>query len=268
MPEWITSGRRDVFSPGAAGEEPSLHINWDDGSLTKLKGNEALANYGGPEGVKFRNENPIDAERLKVRGPNDPRFTWAHKAGLALRNAIMDPDTAYHRMLNNGALTGGAAGGAAGLLGGILANWISDAATDGLGFGPRSVDYRLVGPALGAAIGAYAGHKHASNPLEKSSAMFVDPRNFILEKLQSANDVSASDKVKLAAAIRRMDRMQADRLAKQLRSVLGFSVGAVIARALGMSLGGALFGGIVGLMGSGLLSSMRNQQANRARMFL
>lgn len=264
MPENITAARRETFTPGTSTSKPKLRITWNDGRYRDLEGNEALANYGGPEGVRYQTEYAADAARNRLTGPTDPRGTTAHNFGLALHNIIKDPNSYYHRYMSNGPVAGAIPGAAVGLLGGLLANWISDAASERAGFAPRRIDHRWLGAALGAALGGYAGHKH----LEKKSAMFVDPRNAILEKLQSANDVTTSDKVKLAAAIRRMDYASANRLATKLRSVLGFGVGAIIARALGMSLGGALFGGIVGLMGSGLLSSINNAQKNNARLFL
>lgn len=272
MPEWITNGRRESYNPGLDGKKPKLKLYWNDGRSSKYEGDAALANYSGPEGQKFREEHPALAIKFKRNGPADPRDSFAHKLGVGARDALRSGNSFYKYYMSHGPVAGGAAGGLAGYLGGALANVLSDAATDKLGYGERPMDYSWVGTALGTLIGAYIGHKHKENPelkgLLKSSAMFVDPRNFILEKLQSANDVSASDKVKLAAAVRRMDKYQADRLARQLRSILGFGVGNVIARALGLSLGGALFSGIVGVIGSGMLSSARNNQQNYAKLFL
>lgn len=173
------------------------------------------------------------------------------------------------RLLNHGPAVGGTAGAAIGLGTGALADWILDK----INGGPRdsAIDLKLVGALAGGGIGATLGHyrkkynvknidedRVPTQYIAKSAAMYNDPRNVILEKLQGATDIGFAEKAKLAAAVRSMDRSQAQQLASMVRAALGFGVGALIARYLfGMkSVRGTMFGGIIGVLGTGLYKQL------------
>ena len=254
MSSWTTKDRTDILSLGEDGT-PKLEIRWANGVKDNYEGDAAIANYRGPEADAWKDANPEVTAFYKTDKPNDIRSRTAYKWGQKAREFMTTPGP-IGDIMNNGPIPGAALGGGAGLLGGILANWLSDLYSDHLGGGERGMDYKWLGGAAGAALGAYLGHKRKG--LHKEAAMFVDPRNFILEQLQSATDVGMGDRIRLAAAVKNMSRDQAEQLARKVRSALGFGVGAIISRFVGASLGGTLLGGMLGVIGSGALSNLYN----------
>jgi hypothetical protein len=88
----------------------------------------------------------------------------------------------------------------------------------------------------------------------KKSSMWQDPRNYILEKLQGAHDISMADKAILASKVRNMNSSEASDLEKLVRSALGIGVGAIIARFLGAGDFGTVVGGLLGAGAAGAMN--------------
>lgn len=99
--------------------------------------------------------------------------------------------------------------------------------------------------------------KHAS--VEKKAAMYHDPRNFILEKLQRDNELSMADKATLAGRIRNMSLGEASQLETLVRGALGIGVGAIIARFFGLGLLGTIAGAGLGAWASTRFSERKPQ---------
>lgn len=197
-------------------------------------------------------------------GTNDYRSTLSYQVGSGLRKSLTDPNspTAFGKLFNT-PVTATLGGAGIGLGLGVLGSWIGkkfklvDEETDTLWPG-------LIGAAAGAGLG-YLSNKHSlfSNQslpgfMQKKSSMWEDPRNFLLEKLQRANDVNAIDKAILAGKIRSMDSYSATNLEKLVRGALGIGVGAIIARFFGLGAMGTIFssmGGIYAMNAAGVGNS-------------
>lgn len=222
-------------------------------------------------------------DKLIDFSPEDPRHNnIKYKARKIFENIIDSPyPTFVGRILNKGPLHGGVAGGGAGFLAGAIA----DTVLDKINGEPRNplIDLKLIGTIGGAGLGAALGFvrkKHdaansltfknndpslyindlvkSSNYIEKRAIMYKDPRNYILERLQSATDVGFAEKAKLAGAVRNLDNNRASELAKIIRASLGFGIGALISKFLfGMtSTRGTVLGGLIGLIGTGLFNNL------------
>lgn len=205
-----------------------------------------------------------DSSSLYSPGTNDYRSTYSYQIGTALRKGLTDPNnpTAFGRLFNT-PMTATLGGAGIGLGLGVLGSWLGkkfglvDEETDTLWPG-------LIGAAAGAGLG-YFTNKHSlySNQpvpefMQKKSSMWQDPRNFLLEKLQRANDVNAIDKAILAGKIRSMDSYSATNLEKLVRGALGIGVGAIIARFFGLGAMGTIFssmGGIYAMNAAGVGNS-------------
>lgn len=239
--------REEIYTPGP---DPKLEMRFNNGNNVTLTGDRALANAS--EASSWQAANPTQAALMKYR-EGDVRETLPYRLGNMGRRFAFDPEpTLYGRIMNQGPIAGGALGAGTGLLAGLLGGWLKQKIT---GSGSPS-NWGAVGALAGGALGALSGHirKDAST---KSAAMYRDPRNFILEKLQSATDVSFSEKAKLAAAVHKLDYNTAQRLADAVRAAVGFGVGALISKFIfGASGSGVLFGGLAGVLGSALLSQI------------
>lgn len=243
----------------------ALTKTWSDGTVDKYTGLDALANHDSPERNLYRRLEPGDSFS-RLRRHNDYRNSLAYKAGAGLRNYANSKDrNMFSRLMGDNALQAGAVLGGTGVLAGLLGN----AVLRGLGLADNP-KLQWVGGIGGAIAGGLIGNAR-SNALEydarnalmnsmgmtKMSAMYKDPRNFVLEKLMSARDLSASEKAQLAAQVRRMDRPRAEKLSGLVRSALGFGVGAVIAKFFGLNTRGTVLGGLVGVLGSGIMRALR-----------
>lgn len=237
-----------------------------DGSIdTTLTGQDALI-AADPLSHHF-SPNKKTQDILIAARPNDPRHGSArYKLFRTLQDIADSPNpTLPGRILNQGPLVGGGAGALAGFGAGAIADWVLDKINGGQR--DSLIKLKWLGALLGGGTGATLGHYRKKNNsgaaaetwptqlmLTKHAAMYADPRNFILEKLQGARDLGYAEKAKLASAVRNMDSTSARKLADMVRASLGFGVGAIIARFLfGMnSVRGTMFGGLVGLLGTGL----------------
>lgn len=84
------------------------------------------------------------------------------------------------------------------------------------------------------------------NRLIKCASVYRDPRNFILEKLQRAKDISLADKALLASKVRDMSIEDAEQLEKRVREALGIGVGQIIADYMSFNNGTSVFGTLLG----------------------
>lgn len=275
----------DVYTPPSAygADDAKLVRKFRTGQESTFHGPEAVLMSDTPEGHMLREDAALNyrpSRGVPVYEAEDPRKKLSFKAGKLVKEFAQQPSgyTALGRFINGGAVNGGIAGGAIGLTGGLLAGLIAKWLT---GSG-SALKWGLAGGLGGAALGALNGKlrlsgienanlrkqfadglRSAENYLSKSAAMFQDDRNVILEKLEAANDVSYSEKAKLAAAIRNLDPYRAKQLAELVRSALGFGVGAIIAKFLfGAGGTGALFGGIAGALGAIKLNSWAYQNTS------
>lgn len=241
----------------ATGREANLVRRYDDGQVVTLAGDRAMANANTPAGEAWRAGRPlIDTHKLKYRR-GDVRETLPYQVGQQVREYINSPSgkSTFGKLMDSGAIGGAAGGGLAGtglgLVASLLAMWA------GKDVSPTA--WSIVGGLGGSAAGAYVGNRRKYY-MDKNAAMYHDPRNIILEKLQGATDISAAEKAKLAAAVRNLDSNSARELAGAVRAALGFGVGALIAKFIfGKSGTGLLFGGLGGVLGSAVLTGMVQQ---------
>ena len=246
--------------------------NADGAVTTNLTGQDALT--AGTYFDNYFSPSKKTQDILIQSRPGDVRNgSLSYKAKRMIEDFADNPSPSLvGRVLNRGPLTAGGAGAATGL--GVGA--IADLVLDKINGGPRDsvINLKLLGALLGGGAGAVLGHyrKKVNAPgyapetanatvdnmfradLVKHAAMFRDPRNVILEKIQGASDIGFAEKAKLAAAVRSMDQTRAKQLADMVKASLGFGVGALVAKFLfGMnSLRGTMFGGLVGMLGTSL----------------
>lgn len=245
----------DTIIPGI---EPTIERQYLDGEKFRFTGDRAMAMADTPGAAKWRAENPELALRNAHSPFDDPAETSpaAHAIGQFINNQKSSKGL-IGSILDKGMLPGAMVGGVLGLGGGALASLLAK-----LFLGKASTkNWALAGGALGAVLGGHNGlvrsRMHSPEQFLKSAATYTDPRNFILEKLQSATDVGIGEKVRLAAAVRNLDRSDAERLASLVRAALGFGVGAIIAKFIfgTTSAAGTLFGGIVGALGTSMIAN-------------
>lgn len=239
----------------------ALTRKWHDGTIDKFEGEDALANYTGREGALYRKLNPGGAF-MRRRVHNDPKNGIAHKAGDYLKLMSRSPErNAFSRAVGDNPLQGAAVLGGTGLLAGLAGNWVAKKL--GLADNPKFHLYGGLGMAALGGLTGYLRSQAAENSMykmasmQKSSAMYKDPRNFVLEKIQSATDLTMSQKVQLAAQVRRLDRPKAEKLSGLVRSALGFGVGAIIAKFFGLNGKGTVLGGLAGVIGNGIMTALR-----------
>ena len=215
------------------GTPTALKLKFSNGeSETLTDYDDILANImGSSQGERFRQFGAFAGPKW-VRQAGDPKRSFAYKLGTDIRSTLAS-DNPVHRFLEKGALPVGAAG--AGL--GVIAN----AALSALDKSPFPGNPWIL-PAITGLLGAGVGHISSSaaenkkareamlnGEVEKSAAMYRDPRNFILEKLLAAKDVPLAMKASLSESVRRMDIDAAEELAADVRAAVGFGVGNLIA---------------------------------------
>lgn len=212
---------------------------------------------------------PTQVETLtKVLGApaiaNDYRNKKSYRYSQRFKNWLKNPEESWIGKTFDspvtGALAGGAAGWGVGKLGELLEQQLS-------GRDEPSMPWSIIGMLLSAVGGGAFGQlrkgvkeytKKQEEGMDKNSgvvvksAMYTDPRNFILERLQGATDISPFEKAQLAARVRAMNTSGAEVLKSLVRSAMGFGVGAIIAKFFGFSLMG---GGGVGALAGALFPS-------------
>lgn len=244
---------------------PTFTITHIDGEKKVLKGKAAVV--ASNPAKYLLSDDPEEVEALIASHPEDPRNGKLNKLKRWIYNKLTSKkNTIIGDVLDKGPIAGGLLGAATGALGGLAADKVLDIVNGG----PRdsSVSLALLGTLGAGGLGALLGHLRTKPApyMDKEAAMFTDPRNFILEKLQGAHDVSFSEKAKLAAAIRSLNQSDATKLAAMVRAAVGFGVGALISKFIfGMrGFRGTAIGGLVGMMGAGLASMFgsRNSSSN------
>ena len=215
------------------GTPTSLKLKFSNGETEILSDyDDILANImNSSVGDRFRQSGVLSASRW-LRQADDPKKSTPYALGAGIRS-MLTADNSLYKFLEKGPLYTGAAG--AGL--GALVN----AATSTFGSGPVTGNHWVL-PVITGLLGAGVGHISSSaaknkkeraaflaGNVEKSAAMYKDPRNFILEKLMAAKDVSLAMKASLAESVRRMDIDAAEELASDVRAAVGFGVGNLIA---------------------------------------
>lgn len=225
--------------------ELTIYDFGNGGDKTTLYGQEALYNASSPtaQSLRFRYglDSPIASKHLAFNGFDDPNDTIGARMGKWLHDvAESDKPTLLGRLYNKGPLAGAALTGLAGYGLGALADRLLP---------PGLVKRKTLGLLGGGLIGTIIGASREKNAsvMEKEGATFQNPRNFILEKLQGAHDISTLQKAQLAAKIRMMDTASAERLKTIVRAAAGFGVGALIAKFFfGTGTVGTLIGGALG----------------------
>lgn len=252
----MAANYEDTIIPG---DEPTVQRRYNDGSTFVFTGDRAMAMADTPGAVEWRLRNPEKAmaNRYSPLESVDDMHPYASKA----RDLISDfknSNSFLGKIMDKGIIPGAAVGGTVGATGGALAALLAR-----LLLGKTSIGkWALAGGALGALFGGYSGHVRKNAIMSKSAATYMDPRNFILEKLQGASDVSIGEKIKLADAVRGLDRSSAEKLAGLVRSALGFGVGAIISKFIfGTNPAGTLLGGVLGALGTSIISNNLRQRA-------
>lgn len=248
----------DTIIPGP---EPTIERRYINGDTFKFTGDRAMAMADTPAAAEWRANNPEKAFKFGYSPYDSPaeQSPLAYGVGKYLRDKSQSrTDGFLGRAANGGILSGATVGGVLGAGGGALASLIAR-----LFLGKTSVGkWALAGGALGALLGGHNGFvRSRRNPsamyLQKSAATYTDPRNFILEKLQGANDIGVGEKVRLAASVKNMSRSDAEKLASLVRAALGFGVGAIIAKFFfgTSSAAGTLLGGVLGALGTNIIAN-------------
>lgn len=241
----------DTIIPGL---EPTIKRRYITGDEFTFTGDRAMALADTPGAEEWRINNPQKAIALG-KNPLDEPSGLFHSIGKHVRD-FSEKNGIFGKIADKGTVPGALAGGAIGAGAGALANVLAKFFFPGAGSAGR---WAIAGGILGSILGGHNGWvrataKEKGGPFLKSAATYTDPRNFILEKLQGATDVSMLDKVKLAAGVKNLDRDSAEKLAALVRSALGFGIGAIISKFIfGASGAGALFGGLGGMFGANFL---------------
>lgn len=277
----------------AAGK-PIFVTEMADGSTENLTGWEAdiAARHHKQPGIYTFSGNPdVDDVLIKMNPDDKRKGSFKYRLKRWLYDRAYDPSTSLPgRILNKGTLPGGMLGAGAGLLGGALADFALDKA--GL---ELPVSLKLLG-ALGlGGLGAYLGYNRKQlkekypylgtaidkrtiltdpsfrkmmswdtsgvpGPLMmKRAAMFKNPRNFILEKLQSDKHLGFAEKAKLAAAVRNLSLEEAEVLKNKVREQLGVNTGAVVSQFIfHKEHAGSLFGGLLPILGGDFAQTLSN----------
>lgn len=233
---------------------PRLRVkDWANGGETyELTGDQALANS---KEMNPNRDSILNNMRYKH---DDYRSGYGYALGQRL-NKWSQPEykNFYGRVLDNGTLPGAAIGAGTGLLAGKTLKFILGK----LGKNTDSMPLGWIGALGGGTLGGLLGYARTHSPddmdkfanFEKKAVMYHDPRNFILEKLQGAHDISSMDKLQLASRVRNMSISDAERLKGIVRSAMGAGVGALIARFfLGANIPGMIAAGMIGAVVRGM----------------
>lgn len=228
-----------------------LKVSFPDGSYQEYEGADAKARALDSKGQSAYNvNNPFIRATADNFTKNDYRSNFMYNIGRGLGQATAsDQPTAFGRFLNTPytATVGGA--GIGGLLGALYSHFIG---------GQDPLYGGLAGAAAGGVLGYISNQNNPQSkeqlPMVKKSSMWQDPRNYILEKLQGAHDISMADKAILASKVRNMSSSEASDLERLVRSALGIGVGAIIARFLGAGDFGTVVGGLLGAGAAGAMN--------------
>lgn len=255
-PRWQDASRRELTYDENG--KPVLEITdfTRGGSKTTLTGAQAL-NYAPRDNDSVLPPNTSLVAPAYI-SPDDFRESMAYKGGQTIRRIADDPEpTLIGRLFNTGPVAGSLAGAGTGWLLGKILEWINPGKSD-----IKWSTIGLLGGGLGGGLTGYYKNKIWEDQQRKKreavgllkQSMFRDPRNFILERLQGANDISPYEKAQLAARVRQMNIMEAERLKEKVRAAAGFGVGAIISRfVFGAGWVGTTVGGLAGALASKLL---------------
>lgn len=230
------------------------------GSTDTLYGAAAIANSNDPKVRQLAGAFGLTGPMLEDAKLTEGDGGIGASLGTLLHNtAEDDKPTLIGRAYNSGPIAGAVLTGGAGWVLGKLADKLL-----GEGAVPSSTIGLLGGGLLGGIISHIRTKKDnyydeipkQASVMEKKSVAFQNPRNFILERLQGATDLTPIQKAQLAARIRTMDNSSADRLKGIVRAAAGFGVGALIAKFFGASFGGMMMAGVVGAVSRSLLGRM------------
>lgn len=214
------------------------------GSTTKLKPSVALATFD----PVYRARNPYTSFRNSYKGINNASQSYLYRFGRGVRNFADRPkgSTFGSGLYRGNPWVSGATTGAIGAGLGAGVGKIKDiiSGTEG-----SAKWLSILGGLLGSGSGYTVGTMQKNSAeFTKSALIYRDPRNGILEKIQAANDLNPAQKAMYAAQVRNMNPSDAEHLFSLLRSVLGFSVGAILSKFLGVN---NTFGNIIaGLAGA------------------
>lgn len=252
-----------------------------DGTTSTLTGWDAkIAEQHAVNPTKFLTASPDVAEALIKDNPDHKsNSSWRYKLEKFLYDKAFTTKTSWlGNILNKGALPGGLVGGGAGLVGGAIADLIASK----LGI-ESPVSFKVLG-ALGlGGLGAFLGHQrlHRSNastdsvfdPIDKNifyklvpntsmfakrAALYKNPKNFILEKLQADTTVGFAEKAKLAASVRNLETEAAVALKDLVRENLGAYPSQIISKFIfNRQQAGSLFGGLVPILGGALANTLK-----------
>lgn len=253
-PDWQDVSKR-TLEYGADGQ-PVLTIRdfGKGGKKIQLTGMQALKYAPKDQLHTTENESYIAPPYF---GDDDYRDSFRYNAGRSIREFMDDPDKTWlGKLFDKGPVWGLGLGAGGGWLAGKGLELLLNRNGQGLPWGTIGL---IGGAVLGGtrgAIGAADEDRKAYQAamLAKQASMYRDPRNFILEKLQGATDITPFEKAQLAARIRQMNLSEAEQLKSKVRAALGFGVGALIARyVFKRGMGGSVIGGLIGALGSRML---------------
>lgn len=282
--------RYESFSMGEDGK-PVLKVHRYDGTGDETyTGDKALAWASNPYAERWRRLNPVLAFNNKLQ-EGDVRGSIPYRLGTWTKSIADSPDTTFMGgLFDKGMKQGGIAGALMGGIGALGARFLYSKFLGG-DTDPNYLLYALLGAAGGGALGAGYSHLRGvakNNPqppatpgmdssyfenagrlsppvgkysydMTKTASIYRDPRNYILEKIQTARDIGAADKVKLANAVRELDPSSAVMLSKLVREKLGSDIGGTVAKYLyGTTSTGSYMGRIVSLLGNAYMSRVLN----------
>lgn len=241
--------------------EPVFTTEFVNGDKKTLKGEDAI--YAAMPNFL---QEPISALRkqriLAVADPDNPKNSdtkWKIK-NILEDYANRGMPSAVDKILNKGALPGGLTGAGVGFVGGAALDWLLNLANGGRHNLPSMKVLGALGlGGVGATLG-YAKKNLIDNELgllEKGAALYNDPRNFILEKLQAATDIGRMDKVKVAQRVRNLDMDTAKALAVEVRELLGHNVGNFLAKYFSTSTESNAVGGLIQLISKGIFDNIK-----------
>lgn len=271
----LPDGRQQVFKPnlrqGANEAEifRDAELTWKrpGGAEHKISGPAAAYSALDAEGNNIYLSPDQMHQQAIARGYNDVRDSSMYQVGQTIRKTLLDkkPAQGWWKTIKDNTpkplLAAGLVGGGA-----ALASWLAN----------RVGGYDTITPTQAALIAAplaaggymyMKGHQgrllnqqklntamaqlqNAAmtklSSMNKSAALYHDPRNFVLEKLQRDTELSMSDKAMIAGKIRNMSMPEASKLERMVRSAVGVGVGAMLAKYFGVGGAGALLGAAIG----------------------